>query len=302
MARFRMNLIMSPTSVSIRLAATLLAILLTFVGCSRVGIAYNTGDFFLKRYAKEYLDLESTQLARWEPVLDAELRRHRAEELPYLAGYFDRLLTASQVGFDAQNMACLTEEFREIYRRQARFAAVLAAPLLAELTPAQVQRLHNRFREDATEDRERLAERTKALQQQKRSRRYAESIESWTGPLRAEQLFIVADVAARMPDSQASLVDYRTGKREQLIAMLTSNADEQEIKTFLTEWLVDFRDLPPDLERTGQEVGERISELFVRIGESLDAVQRDRLNSRLRKVRDDFLNLQKQPRMAPKTC
>jgi uncharacterized membrane-anchored protein YjiN (DUF445 family) len=84
--------------------------------------------------------------------------------------------------------------------------------------------------------------------------------------------------------------------------MFTSNADEQEIKTFLTEWLVDFRDLPPDLERTGQEVGERISELFVRIGESLDAVQRDRLNSRLRKVRDDFLNLQKQPRMAPKTC
>lgn len=290
------------TSLSIRVAATLVALVLTLAGCSRVGIAYNTGDFLLKGYAKDYLGLESSQLSGWEPVLTAELTRHRAEELPYLAAYVDRILTASQVGFDKRNTACITKEFREIYRRQAKFAVALAAPLLAELTPSQIQRLENRFREEATEDRTKLSQRSEALQQQKRTRRYVKGIEDWTGPLDAEQQLIVADITARMPSNRASLLDYRTLKRDQLIAMLRSDADAPEIDRFLTDWLVDLHDLPADVERSGQKMGKRIAELLVRLGASLDSGQRDRLHKRLREVRDDLMNLQKQPRMAPMTC
>jgi hypothetical protein len=299
---FRIHLGMFRTSLSIRVAATLVALVLTLAGCSRVGIAYNTGDFLLKGYAKDYLDLESSQLSGWEPVLTAELTRHRAEELPYLAAYVDRILTASQVGFDKRNTACITKEFREIYRRQAKFAVTLAAPLLAELTPSQIQRLENRFRDEATEDRAKLSQRSEALQQQKRTRRYVKAIEDWTGPLDAEQQLIVADITARMPSNRASLLDYRTLKRDQLIAMLKSNADAREIDRFLTDWLVELNDLPADLERSGQKMGKRIAELLVRLGASLDAGQRERLHKRLREVRDDLMNLQKQPHMAPMTC
>jgi hypothetical protein len=251
---------------------------------------------------QDYLDLEQGQLQRWEPLLDSELARHRAEELPYLAAYFDRILTASEAGFDASTMACITGEFRDIYRRQAGVAVTLAAPLLAELTPAQIERLEERFRKEAAEDRAEIAQRSSTREKEKRARRYVKSIEDWTGPLSAEQQAIVTDVTGRMPDTQASLVEYRTGKRERLMALIRAKAPEPEIKRFLTAWLVDFDDLPSDLEQGGQRLGERIGELFVSLGKTLDANQRDRLNKRLRSLRDDFMKLQQQPRMAPMSC
>ncbi|CRI67322.1 exported hypothetical protein [Thiocapsa sp. KS1] len=289
-------------SVPTRLAAAIIATALTLAGCSRVGVAYNTGDFLATAYAKDYLDLEQAQLERWEPLLDAELARHRAEELPYLAAYFDRLLAASRTGFDAHNMTCLTGEFRDLYRRQASVAVTLAAPLLAELTPAQIQRLDQRFRKEAAEDRAEIAGRSSAREKEKRARRYVSSIEDWTGPLSAEQQAIVAEVTGRMPDTQASLVEYRTGKRDQLMALIRADAAAPQIERFLTDWLVDFSDLPPDLEQGGQALGERIGELFVRLGATLDASQRERLDKRLRSLRDDFMKLQRQPRMAQMTC
>ncbi|MFB1486222.1 MULTISPECIES: DUF6279 family lipoprotein [unclassified Thiocapsa] len=296
------TLAMPRISLPIRIAAAIVATALTVAGCSRVGVAYNTGDFLVTAYAKDYLDLEQAQLERWKPILDAELVRHRAEELPYLAAYFDQILAASEAGFDARNMGCLTGEFRDLYSRQARFAVTLAAPLLTELTPAQVERLGQRFRKEAEEDRAEIASRSSAREKEKRTRRYVKSIEDWTGPLSAEQQAIVAEVTGRMPDTQASLVEYRTGKRERLMALLQAKAPESEIKPFLTDWLVDFNALPPDLEQGGQLLGERIGELFVSLGKTLDASQRDRMNKRLHSLRDDFMKLQKQPRMAQMTC
>lgn len=294
---------MLSASALIRLSLILMAATLSVLaGCSRVGIAYNTADLLAKAYAKDYLGLEGAQLSRWDPVLDAELARHRAEELPHLAAYFDQLLKASRLGFDEGNMTCLTAELRGLYERQARSAVALAAPLLAGLTPSQIERLARRFGDEAAEDRAELARRDRAKEQQRRARRYVRSIEDWTGPLDAQQQAIVADVTGRMPDTQDDVVAYRTRKREQLIALLEGQLGEPGIKAFLTDWLVDFRDLPPALDRAGEELGQRIAELFIRLGPTLDEDQSQRLDDRLRNLRDDLMRLQKQPRMAPRTC
>jgi hypothetical protein len=298
----RMVLDMLRPSRLMRLVAMLVAAVLSLAGCSRVGIAYNTADLLVKGYAEDYLDLERTQLARWEPVLGAELARHREEELPHLAAYFDEVLKASRLGFNERNMSCLTKELQALYRRQAGSAVTLATPLLVELTPAQIQRLNQRFRDQAAEDLAELTGRSSAQEKARRARRYVKSIEDWTGPLDVGQKAIVAEVTSRMPETQSSLIEYRTRKREQLIALLEAEAGEQAIKTFMTEWIVDFLDLPPELERGRQELSERIGELFVRLGASLDERQRDRLDNRLRKLRDDLMKLQSEPRLAPLTC
>jgi hypothetical protein len=298
----RMVLDMLRPSRLMRLVAMLVAAVLSLAGCSRVGIAYNTADLLVKGYAKDYLELERTQLARWEPILGMELTRHRNEELPHLAAYFDEVLKASRFGFNERNMSCLTKELQALYRRQARSAVTLATPLLVELTPAQIQRLNQRFRDQAAEDLAELTGRSSAQEKARRARRYVKSIEDWTGPLDVGQKDIVTDVTARMPETQSSVIEYRTRKREQLIALLEASAGEQAIETFLTEWIVDFLDLPPELELGRQELSERIAELFVRLGASLDERQRDRLDNRLRKLRDDLMKLQAEPRLAPLTC
>jgi len=271
-------------------------------GCSQLQIAYGTSEFLIKRYADDYLKLDSEQLARWEPSLKAALKTHRAEELPGLAGLFDALHTASVNGFDQANTRCLTAAFRTLYLRHARLATAATAPLLAGLTPAQVQALEQRFAADYADDRIAPGTRDVGRELRKRTKRYVESIEEWTGPLNAAQRTLVADVTGRMPDTTQALLDYRTRKREQLIALLRADANATSIERFLSAWLVDYQDLPPALAAAGDAIGERMGELLIRLGATLDQAQRKRLNSRLESLRDDLMQVQQAPRLVPVGC
>lgn len=275
--------------------------IITLAGCSRIRLAYNQADFLLARYADDYLGLTGDQIDRWEPRLGRVLAAHRREELPYLAAYFDRVRTAARSGFPASESACLVGAFQDLYKRHIRLAVDLAVPLLAGLDQDQVQDLEERFARDYTEDRPEPG-RDLARERRKRAKRWVESIEDWTGALSPSQRNLVSEMTGRFPDTTESLFNYRTAKRAQLIALLQSGAGEATLLTFLTHWLVEYRDLPPDLERAGNTLGEGVSALLTELGRTLDQTQRDRLDKRLSSWRDDFLDLQQDPRMVPPSC
>ena len=199
------------------------ALVLSLPGCSRVRLAYDSADLLLINYADGYLGLESEQRGRWEPVLEQGLADHRRNGLPYLAAFFDRAHQVSQAGFPATETACLVRSARDIYRVHARLAAEVAAPLLADLRPPQVRALKARFARDLEEDRSQ-ARRGKA-EARERARRYVRAIEDWTGSLGPEQRGLVSDITGRMPDTHQAVLDYRTRKRDRLIALLESGAD-----------------------------------------------------------------------------
>ncbi len=282
---------------------TLLSLLLILPGCSQLQIAYGTAaPFFIKHYADDYLKLDSDQMARWEPRLAAALDAHRTVELPRLAGFFEALLWASRAGFDDANTRCLSGTFHDLYRRHARLAVDAAAPLLAGLTPAQVQALERRFAVEYTQDQPRPGKRDRALELAKRARRYVKSVQEWTGPLTTAQRAVVAEVTGRMPDTESMVLEYRTHKRWELIALLRTKANEATIQRFLTDWLADYRDLPPTLAGAGEQLQERLRELLIRLGASLDQAQRKRLNDRLTALRDHLLQLQKAPHLVAVGC
>jgi len=87
-----------------------------------------------------------------------------------------------------------------------------------------------------------------------------------------------------------------------LIEILKRRAGETEIRRFLDAWLVDHRDLPPDLRAARGQIGKRITELFLRMDESFSAEQRAHFVDRLATLRDDFISLQVRPRMASVKC
>jgi hypothetical protein len=281
---------------------TLLATLLILSGCSAIQLAYGTAPFMIKRYVDRYLALDSDQLTRWEPRLQAALDTHRVAELPQLAGFFDAFHHASSEGFNANNAHCLTNAFVDLYRRHARLAVGAAAPLLAELTPAQVRSLDQRFALEYAKARNRPDLRDTARQVRKRTGRYIEMIEEWTGPLRTSQRALVQEVSAAMPDTSVAVLEYRTHKRKELIALLRARPDEAAIRDFLTAWLVDYRDLTPPLVSAQEQLGKTVEELLVRLGASLDQAQRKRLDDRLLALRDALMRLQNAPRLAPLSC
>jgi hypothetical protein len=281
-------------------AALVLALLLGLSGCSRIRLAYSSADLLLAGYADDYLGLEEDQRERWKPGLTGVLAHHRREELPYLASFFDRALAASQAGFPASDTACLVATARELYQRHARLAAALAAPLLADLEPAQVRALKTRFARDLAED---LAEEDNPERELRaRAKRYVKAIEEWTGPLGAEQKRLIEEATGRMPDTREAIIAYRKGKRQALVGLLERGAGSGRLASFLTDWLAEYRDLPPDLREAGGRLEERLVELISTLGQSLTKAQKSHLERRLSTLKSDLLRLQDQPRLAPATC
>lgn len=288
-----------------RSGPSLLACLLISIaaaGCSRIELAYNQADFLLTRYADEYLGLTKGQLAAWEPRLGQVLAAHRREELPYLAAFAARMQMAARSGFPASESVCLVGNLRDLYRRHARLAIDLAAPLLAGLGPDQIQALDERFARDERRDRSEQDSRGTERERRKRARRWVKSIEDWTGELREDQHVLVAETTGRFPDSARSWLSYRAAKRTELLGRLRSAASQSELHGFLTAWLVDYRDLPPDLERAGAAFGEAVAGLLTELGGTLDRAQSERLDQRLSDLRDDLIRLQESPRLAPLGC
>jgi hypothetical protein len=275
--------------------------MLLISGCSRVGIAYRTSDLFIEHYADDYLDLDSSQLAEWRPTLREAVSRHREEELPYLARFFDVAYRGARDGFGPGRVLCLIDQFEDIYRRHFRIAVGLAAPLLADLSPKQIRQLESRFAEEAAEEVDESPAAV-AKRERKRAERYAKAVDWWFGSLSDTQLRVIEDVTAAMPDTAGAWQAYRDGKRRQLIALLERGAREREIRVFLRDWLVEYRDLPADLRRARTAIREQIVELFLRMDRSFSAAQRDHFSDRLASLRDDFLSLQERPRMAEVAC
>ncbi len=267
-----------------RLLILLLALLLGLAGCSAISVAYNQADFLLRVYADDYVELEPDQAAR-------ELARHRAEELPYLAGFIEAMILANHQGFSASYSRCLLDQLDEVYRRQARYAVKLATPFLASLTPDQIQALDRRFQEDMAEDMAEAVEETTPAGKRERVARYLETLEDWTGPLNASQEALVSDIVDRMPQSRSAFLAYREQKRAELIALLRERPGEERIQTFLDDWLVELRGLPAPLTRARGEMRPLVMELFGRLHERLDTVQRQHLDRRLQDLRPVPLRL-----------
>jgi hypothetical protein len=291
-----------PARPALILLLVLLTAVLTLTGCSRVKLAYNTADFFIQGYVDDYLGLTPAQKASWTPTLDAALEQHRAEELPYLAAYFDSALDQARRGFTDDGVNCLLDQFETLYRRHFRLAAEAAAPLLAQLDRKQINELERSFREEALEDAAETGTDAADRRTHKRAKRYEKNMDWWIGEITSRQRGIVRDVARAVPDTAPAWYDYRDRKRRELIALLRSSPSEQRIESFLTGWIVEFRDMPSSLKQSRGAIRQAFAQLLLRLDPTFTPEQRARLVGRLTMLRDDFMTLQQSPRMAPRGC
>ena len=278
-------------------AATLAAL----AACSTVRLAYYGADIFVRQYADDYLGLDSTLLAAWQPHLTEALARHRAEELPYLARFFDSALHGAERSLDRSTVACLQDQALTIYRRHARLAADLAAPLLAASRPEQIRTLESKLREDWAEEASGDPQAV-SRRERKRAKRYSEAARWWIGGLTPAQEAIVENATRAMPDTAPAWEAYRRSRQEGLLRLLRQGAREGEIRSYLIAWLVDQREMPASLGQASQGIRDALADLVVRLTESFSPEQDAQFQRRLRGLRDDFLALQSSAQLASLDC
>jgi hypothetical protein len=271
-------------------------------GCSTVRLAYNSADFLIEGYADDYLGLGDEQLRGWSPTLDAALSRHRSGELPYLAAFFDSALADARQGFTRNGINCLLDQSEIIYQRHFRLASTAMAPLLVELNQTQVDELAQTFEREAKDDAAEAKTEDTRRRLRKRAERYVDNLRWWVGELDSEQRGIVRNLTRRIPDTAPAWYPYRDHKREQLLSLLRDGASETEVDSFLVAWLVDYSDMPSSLRQALPVLRETLVDLLLELQPTFSAEQQDKLLRRLEQLRNDFMALQKRPRMAPVDC
>ncbi len=271
-------------------------------GCSSVQLAYNSANFFIERYADDYLGLDGQQMRAWSPLLEASLDRHRNEELPYLAAFFRQAAEDARSGFTRAKVDCLLDQFETLYRRHFRLAAATAAPLLANLRPTQIDALAATFQEEDDEDAAEATTEDAARRARKRAERYVDNLRWWYGDLSSKQRGLVSDISRQIPDTAPAWYSYRRAKREALIAMLKAGAPAAAIEQFLVDWLVDYRHLPGSLADAQPALRDAFANLILRLQPTLSPEQREQFTGRLQGLERDFMRLQPRPHLTPLDC
>lgn len=157
-----------------------LAALAVLVGCSSLTLAYGQLPLLTGLWADQYLDLDRDQRTLLNQQLRAWQAWHRSEELPRWIALLQHARSMLDGGVTAAELAALEREARDSAERCLQHAAPLAAPLLAQLRPAQWQRLQRKLDEKRAEWQDEQAGRDGV---QLRAKRYASGLERWLGDL-----------------------------------------------------------------------------------------------------------------------
>ena len=282
-------------------AAAGVVISLLLVACSGAGFVYSNADWFLKYWADDYLQLDGPQLARWDPLLETALKRHRTEELPYVIGFIDGFTAGARTGFEEARAECIWERFEQLYRRHAQFLADLVAPLLSDLTPQQIDSLEARFAKQNEDVPDPDAAGTKR-RLRKRGKRFISMTEWVVGSLDENQIALVKRVSETIPDTGQPWFEYRRDRQHELIRLLRQKPAREEIHAYLVGWWADLRYGGKALTEARDALGAGVKELVLAIGQSLSPGQREHLLRHLGNLRQEFAKMQGTPEAVALSC
>ena len=264
---------------------------LTIVACSRTQLAYDNADWLLERYAAKTIDISADQRAQWQPVLTQALEQHRRVELPHIIAYLD--LASDLIGQTdtPSGAACLLDGALSIARRHARLAVDLTVPLLAVLNESQIIHLREYTNQRQQELVERYLEPDPEVRRSNREERFSERVESWIGPMNAEQRQLVVDALGRIPDLTPTWLAYRERQSERLLDILESDANHESLGLHLNGWWVNWQDRSPEYQRQWHIARLEFAAFLTELAPTLTEKQLGKLRKRLGKLRTELATL-----------
>jgi hypothetical protein len=275
---------------------TMLAVLSS--ACSRAEFAYRNADWLLEYYAWQTVSINETQLEHWQPLLQSTLLRHREEELPLVIAYLDLAGHTARKADATPGAACLVDAALLLYKRHARLAVDLSAPLLANLDATQIRHLAGHMAQRHQDDVERYLNPDPELRKEARQERVLKRIENWTGGLNDDQRKRVRHALDRIPDLSPSWLTQRAQKTDALLAILETGANTDVLRDYLEDWWVHRDGASAETLRLWRIARDESIQLMDELATTLTSRQRTRIEGRLRDLRDNlagFLPGRQQP-------
>lgn len=283
--------IFTPVRRRVASLAVLVAFLL-LASCATVQLSYNNADVAIRWKVQQYFDLQGEQETAFKARLGRFHAWHRTEELPRYEALFHAAGERVADGVSAEDIVWATRSLRERYHLLLTRAAAGAAPVLATLTPGQLDHLDKQFTEANLKFAKEHLIGKEDKQRKDRLQRMRANMADWIGDLTSAQESRIAEMVRTSP----SLAIYRLEERRQLQSQFMEIVHAQHDPRALAaglQGLVDGMDVrrSPAHQRAMQQYESALSRLLMDLDKTLTPAQRSHVIQKFSDLSRDFKTL-----------
>ena len=279
--------------------ALLLLALTGLAGCSGTRLAYNHADTLVRWMADDYFALEGAQQEDFKERLARFHDWHRSDELPRYSALMASAAGKLARGLTQPELSWAWDSVVARYRSMAAQAAPDLASVLTTLTPAQFQRLEQKFAESNAEYASKHLSGGEAEQRERRDKRNFELMQEWFGDLSGEQEAQLQAASARLPLLYALRLQNRQRRQHEFVALLKTHPSPEELEPGLRRWLSDWEGgVSPEYRRLSDLHRERYMQLLLELDRGLAPAQRAHAVARLSEYAEIFAALATQGKLA----
>lgn len=278
------------------LAALLLAscatATLTRLAFANLGLAYSNLGPMLTWMIDDYVDLTDPQEDWVRGRVARTMEWHRTQELPKYRRFLESVLAKSEKAFTAEDVGAHQKELRAHYLRFAEQLVPDIAEFLGNVDAEQAGQLERKFADaNAKFTRESLRG-SPDERRNKRMGRLVDHLESWVGPLAAEQRDLVATYYRTAPDFSEEMLGERRFRQGEILALVRAKKPREAMAVELRRLLVDTDSWRrPEYLQKLRARDQKTFELFAALSATLSTEQRAELQKRIRGFMRDITTL-----------
>ncbi|MDR0280911.1 MAG: DUF6279 family lipoprotein [Paucimonas sp.] len=283
--------------MSARLSRCLRPVLLIFaslllLSCTRLDLAYRNLDVLVPWSLGDYLDMNRQQKTWLGDRLKQQLSWHCKTQLPGYLTWLDgiRQMVASNQVTD-QQLQDRTVEARQAVARVAEQITPSAAQLLRGMDDEQVREMRQNFAKDIEERQAKYVKTPLTRQIEERGARMEKRLSPWFGGLSPEQKARVASWSAQLGEQNRAWIANRAHWQAEF-STLMDQRHQDDFEPRLGRLLKEReRFWTPEYRAAFANTEAQLRSLLVDLMAQSSAEQRQQLDQRLGKVRQDFSEL-----------
>lgn len=269
-----------------------LCLTLAVAACSRIDLAYRNLDVLVPWSLNDYLNMNRQQKTWLDERLKQHLAWHCKTQLPGYLEWLDQIrqmVVTDQV--TDQALLQRTTEARQAIGRVAEAITPSATQLLRGMSDEQVAQMRQAFLDDIRERQANYVETPLPKQINDRAKRMEKRLEPWLGELNASQRLRVLTWSQALGDQNRQWIANRAHWQQQLVLVMAQR-DTHAFEPRIAQLLQRKESLwSPEYRIAFQHSEQQARSLLVDLMKQSTPVQRQYLQQRLSKVRNDFTEL-----------
>jgi hypothetical protein len=260
----------------------LIAAALVVTACSVSRLAYLNAPPLVLWYVGGYVDMSDPQKAFLRERLTRAMAWHRQAELPEYQRTIEGLISRIETKMSPQDVRTTYGNLRDYYHRSIEHLLPDFADFLLMIDASQVAHMENKFADDNRKMVKESVQGTPDDRRSRRTKRFVEQFEEWTGHLSNEQRQIISNRSQALTDNTEERLGDRRYRQAEILEIVRKKPSREVAIATLRKLFIDTESWRrPEYTKMLRERDEAFIEVVAQLSGTLTPEQRSNLQRKL---------------------